>query len=97
MATTKEVLTEIRDYYKKNPNGWIKGRFTDNEGGFCLDGAITSHMDNGRPWRVWYPRYEACRVRLETLIDDSLVAWNDAPERTREEVIALLDKAIEDE
>lgn len=92
--STREILTEIRDYYKKNPNGWIKGRFQDNLGGFCLDGAISNCFLDKPDWLEWYHEYIECRNKLESLIDDSLVAWNDDPARTREEVIALLDKAI---
>jgi hypothetical protein len=53
---------------------------------FCLSGAF---------WRFGADEIHPARLRLSGVLGvTNLIAWNDAPERTHNEVLAALDKAI---
>jgi hypothetical protein len=66
--------------------GWVQGHFGSIAKGFCMLGALT-HV---------YPshskRYSAISC-VEDVIDLSIVSWNDAPGRTKRQVLAALKKA----
>jgi hypothetical protein len=92
----KQDLRAVRAFYG-GPEKWTQGAYALNAEGhsvsakskdacrWCLSGAISSASYN-----IW----ETARF-LHFFIGWGLIDWNDAPERTFEDVIALLDKAIE--
>ncbi len=95
--TQKELLLQARAKIEK---GWCKGAEAKDEGGrsvppdsaeavaFCIFGAT--------PGAALPPLRTALRVRLGRPPWDpaSLADYNDGPWRTKEEILALVDKAI---
>lgn len=81
--------------------GWIQGR-DRNEDGYCLVGALIQarvvHLDLFPEARqeVLDAHSEAYnRLYLELAdadYNDSITGWNDAPERTKDEVVELLER-----
>lgn len=83
------------------PDKWTKGAYARDSHGttvdpqskhavqWCLSGALwkeSSGFDAGT----------SCFFAIREYIGISIIIWNDAPERTFDDVTALLDKAIED-
>lgn len=78
----KQTLIEVRQLLIDK--GWCQ-HFSENDlGQYCLMGALSIVGD---------PNDEAY-IYLYPLTNYGVSRWNDAPGRTFEEVIALLDKAI---
>lgn len=77
--------------------GWVQGRTGDENTGFCVMGAIW----NGAPYghfqgelrRAQEEALEAAAGWVNT--DNALGNWNDAPERTLEDVLSAFDAAID--
>lgn len=106
--TEAMVLREAAAILERD--GWVQGVMHLEGKGHCTLGAI--HEAMGQPELVdisravrskdwWTPaRYEllALDMRLSARIgtDAKVSAWNDAPERTLEEVLALLHAAADD-
>lgn len=97
MTTTQNPVVEVlRAAREKVANGWTKGTYRIVlESGclYCADGAI-----------LWSggPSVDECHSRAERFLRQviggdrtSVVKWNDAPERTQEEVVNAFTKAIE--
>lgn len=95
--STLETLQAARDLL--DANEWCQGRYTrpceddPDKTGFCALGALIHSNIGGRG-------YSAARLALlEALpLDDSprqhVAEWNDTPGRTKNEVLALYDRAI---
>lgn len=84
MTTTKTaatVLREARELLVRD--GWCQGEYRAGNGRLCLVGAVFSATP--------YPA--SALGRLEA-IQSGALGWNDAPGRTVDEVLALLDRAI---
>lgn len=108
MKPEVEILRKARELLSK-PESWTQRAFArDAEGNFahvysdraacyCLLAAL--RRANPDPEKEGFL---AARVRLQGLIDGryhqfaNVVEYNDAPERTHADVLALLDKAIEE-
>ena len=105
---TKALLIETRRLIQQ---GHAKGSFAVGPGGdplscrnkdavaYCVVGAANQALSVVPPLPAVR---KACLLEAEALIrgaiplsSGSLMDWNDAPERTQEEVLAVLDKAIE--
>ena len=86
---TKAILREAR---KLVAAGWTQGRFVREIGGqkcYCAEGAIMEAAYSvGAAW--WLAAGALCKAAASR----SLANWNDAPERTKDEVLAAFDKAI---
>jgi hypothetical protein len=68
---------------KRIEAGWSQYEFQNDRGAVCIEGAIR------------LPAYRDAVYRLQRAIGTrSLVSWNDAPGRTKEEVLAVFDRAI---
>jgi hypothetical protein len=68
--------------------GHCKGQAVDGDA-HCLSGAVsTAALETGDSWDLWHG-YEACIKRIHKHLEYP-VQWNDAPERTKEEVVAKL-------
>ena len=83
--TRREILIEAKELVE---NGWIQHRLTDGQGNYCAAGAI---------------EHSACYTSQSTLeiidfmcdlVGGPLSAYNDAPGRTKDEILALFDRAI---
>lgn len=70
-----------------NEYGWCQGTYGDDSVGYCIMGATSEACPRGIPW-------SSIVDTLQGLVTCRLSAWNDAPGRTKEEVIDLLDSAI---
>jgi hypothetical protein len=71
--------------------GWVRGKFGDKSCGFCAAGAIGCVAPTyTEQWR------DLMNVLMlfERLDGNWTAGWNDAPERTREEVLAAFTSAI---
>ena len=78
-----QALLIARDMIER---GWCQGRYQDEADNVCLAGAINAAAAKISIWTI--PIY--------LLFDESsLFVWNDAPGRTKEEVLALIDGALE--
>jgi hypothetical protein len=60
--------------------GWCQGAMRTREG-VCAVGAVSFHVD-------------ALRVLQTALGRDGIPGWNDIPTRTKDDVLALYDRAI---
>lgn len=91
--TPAEVLRKAADVIREQ--GHCKGVYSTEDGRVCVYGAINTAAGH---WPVFegddYVVDTACRTLMRHL-DYDVVYWNDAPERTAEEVIAALEKAAE--
>lgn len=89
-----ERLLLARDRLEK---GWCQGSFAANNH-YCIVGSITNIKDtnifNKDAWDETYK--DTCMVLLKHNRNVNIIDWNDAPERTKEEVIALMDRVISD-
>lgn len=106
MATVKEILTGARELIA-TPESWTKGVFARDASGakvassnlqavcWCLKGALSVAATACCMGDEFEPLMDA-EVLLEKLLGGRPVAlWQDETQRTHEEVIALLDRAIE--
>jgi hypothetical protein len=103
----KEVLTQAADFIETQ--GWFQGGYEDwkNPGCYCVDGALrkaafgdpdeTACESNVRLMPVEAALADVINPGWRESRDDypffHVVCWNDAPERTREEVVAALREA----
>jgi hypothetical protein len=90
----KELLT--RSYNILQEYGWTKCAYHDPGVGYCCLGAMqAAQAEAGYSIQVYN---EACR-KVRAVIDEDkfgrlgIVHWNDAPERTKEEVLAVVTTA----
>lgn len=73
--------------------GWVQGMLGTEEVGFCAIGA----MDYATPSALIWSINSDAVVKLQTMLGRSVAEWNDAPGRTKEEVLVVFRKAIENE
>ncbi len=96
-ASVRDVLVKARELIA-TPDRWTKGAFARTEAGaivppdrpvaacWCAIGALRRVTgDTG---------YRGAFVELQSAADYDLPHWNDAPERTHDEVLAAFDRAI---
>ncbi len=87
----KEILQEARGFIEK---GWIKGVSYDGEGNYCAVGALDKAC-TGKD--VTYHDYINLRLKLDSLVEVGIITdFNDNPKTTKEDVLAVFDKAIEE-
>lgn len=82
LRRTKKLLLE---------QGWCQGRYQDTNGAHCLLGAM---MTISR-WRPSLARTAAVERLVRDLPSGTLPDWNDTKGRTLGEVIALIDRTLE--
>lgn len=96
LQTTQKLL--------KTKASWVQGSLSRDRNGnechpylhspvcYCLYGAVLAASNKFKPSDIAFVLgIEAIR---KTLGFENIVAWNDVPERTHEEVLALLIRAI---
>lgn len=88
--STREILTDTKALILER--GWIKNQF-ENSKGVCLSGAL--HIAAERNVGSFEDAYRAVSTAAGlTPYAFQICVWNDAPERTLDEVLAALDRAI---
>jgi hypothetical protein len=93
--TVKEVLVATK--WILDHHGWVQGTFTKVDSnkklvGFCLVGALDTVEVEGKDYILKPQAYSLMQNELSYL---SLSAWNDLYGRTKEQVLSLIDQAIE--
>lgn len=84
-----ETLIETRRILRKR--GWIQGR-SESPNGVCLSQAISIAC---RRTDTYYAKVSrVIRPELPTTLQDSIILYNDHPDRTKREVFSLLNRAI---
>ena len=74
----------------RDTNGNSVSCHSDEATCFCMIGAIVHVAPDS-----WPTLSGALYGSDEALIDNGIAAWNDTPDRTQAEVVAMFDKAIE--
>lgn len=86
-----QCLMDGADRIRKH--GHAKKVLRSPEGGYCIVGALYDVKEKV-PFTAIYNGVAAAAFRaIEAKTCDSILGWNDAPERTAEEVIAVLESA----
>lgn len=100
MKTTRQILTEAKGYVEQ---GWCQGVYAQDENGhsvesqspqavrWCLYGAISKASEI----TVIDPdTFNFLRINFPSIQGGYFSIWNDEKERTQEDVVDLLNKAI---
>lgn len=82
ISPVQQVLLDAAESIEKY--GWCQGRGGVNGGPRCALGALVHAANNERSL------YAGALLGLTRIIGSGVVYWNDAPERTKAEVIAAL-------
>lgn len=104
MTTFSQEFREVRKLIEQ---GWTQGAYARSASGYsvdsnstpdavcwCLSGAII-RVATAQAIPVYKIRDRLREVLFLRVGNGSIVVWNDAPLRTKEEVLALLDFAID--
>ena len=67
--------------------GWVQGQLGNTRIGFCLEGAIFEWEKTQWDKESYESAYQSVYLALGS---QNLVIWNDAPSRTKAEVLAVL-------
>lgn len=87
MSSTSEILTQAAELIRRH--GWVQRKYGSHGEGYCIIGAIIAVPKHGSG-------FSAIEALREELGDQSVMQWNDHPDRTQEEVLELLEKAAYD-
>lgn len=93
MKTVKDVLIDARKLLKA---GWCQGEFHIEIAGYdhyCMIGAISKVTENDLECISLVKTAKAIVRTITGAVHIS--RWNDTPGRTHEEVLSVMDKAIE--
>ena len=88
-----EILTVARQLIEA---GWVQGVLTTTDphtkrfNGFCLLGALVAAK--ARSGVAWSPAYDYVKQVLP--VNTNVVTFNDADNRTQEEILEIIDQAI---
>jgi hypothetical protein len=101
MIATTDILSTARKLIEA---GWIQDTFAEDMFGnpvystdaaacrWCLSGALNKADDvYDRPGPLAVYAFEAIKDEIG---EHDIEAWNDAPDRTQDEVLALIDRVI---
>jgi hypothetical protein len=97
-AEIRQILIGAKSLIETN--GWCQKKYASKEGGFCMAGAIGKVMSYNK---LSYGDKTLClaidilRKSIEVGVKSgyySIGDYNDAPGRTKAEVLAMFDKAI---
>lgn len=91
MRTALEGLKGLKAFFCTHD--WCQGDFskddpTTGRRGWCLLGGLAASGVN------YSPTLDALFVALDSQDHGAIAAWNDAPERTKDDIMALIDRAI---
>lgn len=91
--TPSEVLLKAADTLAER--GWCQGGLSDAQGRYCAIGAIRKVTN----WSLGKDARSAVHRLMDHIETDQyygIADWNDAPERTAEDVILAMKRAAED-
>lgn len=92
--TTKQVLVDAKAYLETH--GFCKGTLFDELGQCCIMGAVARSHDFNKGINEYLEANAALREAIPAEAPRrNLPAYNDRPETTKEDVLALFDRAIE--
>lgn len=96
ITTEADVTLEVLKGAKKllETKGWVKGEYV-NKDGYCLVGALSTSISKVAKKLGKYPEHHWGMALEQFIQSPSWASWNDHADRTKEEVLAVLDKAIE--
>jgi hypothetical protein len=80
-VSVQDTLDRTADLIEET--GWIQDQFGSENLGYCLAGALRRVA----PASEYYDARDEIHKRIGT---EHVTIWNDAPERTKEDVIAML-------
>lgn len=88
MTTTADVLRKAAEVIERD--GWTRGVGTDESGAHCTIGALS--VAAAETYTTWGLAFRAIYngLRAQGVASPGIVEFNDAPDRTAEEVTALL-------
>ncbi|GHG10131.1 DUF6197 family protein [Streptomyces hydrogenans] len=100
-SEAKKILEDAYDILETR--GWCQGTLRKADGRVCLEGAVIAACPDSLHWlmQAQHPGFAAWRTLGEVIGRETGCAfmspylWNDAPERTVEDVKLVLKKAIE--
>lgn len=79
-------------------SGWVQGTYGNPLNGFCAQGACMyaarQLYPSGYTQGSWEAASELSRTTRTGTFYQSILNWNDAPSRTKEEVFALFEQTI---
>lgn len=88
---TKQILINARKLIEIGWTQHTSHEVIDGVHCYCVSGAICRAA-----WDSCYAIATSnARLKFEKIINENIPLWNDKPERTKEEVLAAFDKAIE--
>jgi len=96
------VLQSARDALHVHPNLWIKGSYSNDDGGHCAVGWLRHFSSRFRAKRIATAALvpvlpETYLVRIEVYpqtIGTAIQAYNDDPGTTHADIVSLFDQAI---
>ncbi len=92
--TASDVLDAAADYIEEH--GWVQGQYANLDGAVCVSGAICAILTGDpcgyktgfkSPFR---PSPEKIFLECNQIYTESIGDWNDAPGRTKEDVVSGL-------
>lgn len=90
MASDLEILRGIRDFYVENPTRWFQGGFRNEDGTRLCPLGVYRHL-----FPEDYYRNDSSGDRIHKVLQIKHIAkWNDAPNRTFDQIIRRFDRAI---
>lgn len=89
LSPVQQHCLEAAEYIREH--GWCQGKWGDAWGRVCIMGALHKVLPEGEQFREYYN--PAVNHLTQMLLGTCPVAFNDVPWRTKEEVIALLERA----
>lgn len=92
-----EIVKVLRDAKERlETKGWCQGHFVNSEGECCAVGAVRAVVGGRSPrWRHTRRGERALEVLDLVVAPRTIVGFNDSPHTSKEDVLALFDKAIE--
>lgn len=96
MSELKQILTRARELI--TTHGWIQNSYGNETKGFCLFGAVDAaayelRETKGEPLQVSITEI-MMKLRSVSGHKTNAISWNDAPDRTKEEVLTLIDEVL---
>lgn len=97
MSSIIRILSDARKNLEEK--GWVQRNF-ETPAGYCIMGAVRQAMFGSSAMPTFKPDLAVYgdvldRLRQETARPMALTMWNDHPERTKEQVLALFDATIQ--
>lgn len=87
--TDAQIIRDARNLLFER--GWNQGALEGDDGSLCVSGAVNAAVNAACLGPV-EPYFRVLRL-FESVVSREITGWNDAPERTFNEVIDAMDRA----